>query len=288
MTDTYGLTTIKTLQELANLGFGLANELDYDASRAFYKDDRSWQLPMEADDLRATAQKLLELGHDPELQARLEGSPLLKQATPFPFAAPKAMRLQHFEQLRNLTIDFASAPMSWEAYFAAHQEQIVELWAAPPRWAQAYQAEQERRAAAIAQDRAQKLAQRAQKIAEAAERTSGPERPAPCLEERRKNGLQCNRGDLVEIQKLLPLDAAPQPIQVSIKRCAQCWQLYKDYFVSDAATHQARSYFLKPEESDDARDFQFSAAEAAAASQIDFSARLNPVSTQAKLAPGSD
>lgn len=70
--------------------------------------------------------------------------------------------------------------------------------------------------------------------------------------------------------------APPLRIEVSIKPCSQCWQLYKEYFAVDEATHQARSRFLVPGEQETGLGYSFSSAEADAARAIDFSAVLSP------------
>ena len=110
----------------------------------------------------------------------------------------------------------------------------------------------------------------------AKDKYSKPARIAPCFVETRKNGLNCNRNDLVEIKKLSAVFSTNKKIEISIKKCIQCWQLYKECFEVDESTKQFRNYFVKPNETGAENSFHFSIAEAEEYNKIDITNFVNP------------
>jgi len=68
----------------------------------------------------------------------------------------------------------------------------------------------------------------------------------------------------------LPPPLPPKNGEVSVKRCTECWQIYKEF-------REGRSRFLRPGQSDPALGYDFSPSEAAEFEKIDFGAILHPV-----------
>jgi hypothetical protein len=235
---------------LADLGFGLAKELEQDAYTFYIKDDGRYDRLQFADEIRVKAQDVLNLSSNTEILKLLESSTLLSHATQLPYPASLDERVKQFEQLYAALVDFAHAEVSWEAHFAAHHQRYVELWEEPKRWEQEYQEKQR-----IAAEEIRRLF--AEDLAYAKEKSSKPTQPAPCFAETRKNGLNCNRSDLLEIKKLPTIVSTNKKIEITIKRCSQCWQIYKEYFEVNEVTKQFRSRVVNPKENDNEHALHF-------------------------------
>jgi hypothetical protein len=256
-------------KEFADLGFGLAWELEKEANGIYFKDDRH-HLGLEfADDIRVKAETVLNLSSNTEVVEKLESSTLLSHATKLSDLATREERVEQFEQIYDAFVDFAHAEENWEVHFAANRQKFVELWENPKRREREIQEKQRLRA-----EEAQRRFTR--DLAHAREKFSKPAQEAPCFADTRKNGLNCARSDLVEIKKLPTYFSTSKKIDISIKRCSRCWQLYKECFEVEESTKQFRSRFLKPDETDAERVFHFSIAEAEGYNKIDFRVLINP------------
>lgn len=256
-------------KEFADLGFGLAWELEKEANGIYFKDDRHHLGLQFADDIRVKAEAVLNLLSNTEVVEKLESSTLLSHATKLSDLATLEERVEQFEQIYDAFVDFAHAEENWEVHFAANRQKFVELWENPKR--------REREIQEKRRLRAEEARRRFTKdLAHAREKFSKPAQEAPCFADTRKNGLNCARSDLVEIKKLPTYFSTSKKIDISIKRCSRCWQLYKECFEVDESTKQFRSRFLKPDETDAERVFHFSIAEAEEYAEIDFRVLVNP------------
>lgn len=263
-------------KELADLGRYLAYELDREARRLHvYSDEHGW-LTYDAKIIRDKATDLLSLVRDIEVLEKLESSTLLTQITKLPSLASVDERVKQFEKLYDAYVDFAHAKEGWEVYFAAHRQKYVELWNESKR----RERELQEKARILAEESLRREERRriqyAEDLAFVKEKFSKPAHEAPCFAETRKNGLNCNRNDLVELKKLPTVFSTTKKISISIKRCSQCWQLYKECFVVDESTKQFRSRFLKPNETDAVHALQFSPAEAEEYNKTDLAVLVNP------------
>lgn len=256
-------------KEFADLGFDLAQGLEQEADKFRRRDDNRNQEMWVAACIRVKAKDVLTLLSNPEVVRKLENSALLSQATKLSYFAPLEERVEQFEQLFDALVEFVQSQENWEAHFAANRQKYIEIWEKPKRWEKEFQEQQ--------RIRAEESERRfAKNLAFAKEKYSKPARNAPCFTETRKNGLNCSRNDLVEIKKLPTVFSTNKKIEISIKKCIQCWQIYKEYFVVDEAAKQFRSIFLKPNESDAEQGFHFSAAESEEYNKINLAFLINP------------
>ncbi|HEX8737255.1 MAG TPA: hypothetical protein VF721_18120 [Pyrinomonadaceae bacterium] len=256
-------------KEFADLGFGLAQSIEQEAKKFRYRDDNHDDEMWVAECIRVKAKDVLTLLSNPEVVQKLENSTLLSQAAKLSYLAPLEERVEQFKQLFDALVDFVQAKESWEAHFAANRQKYIEIWEKPERWEKEYQ-EQQR---ILAEETRRQFAKN---LAFAKEKYSKPVRTAPCFAETRKNGLNCSRNDLVIIKQLPTIFSTNKKIEVSIKKCIQCWQIYKEYFVVDESAKQFRSSFLKPNEADAEQGFHFSTAEAEEYNETDLALLINP------------
>ena len=262
--------------KLADLGFSLAKEMIKEGDKFFFKDSRYDNWSSYADQMWRTAQEILNLLNNTEVREKLENSLLLTRATKLPYSATLDERIDQFYQLHSAFVDFAHTKESWEEHFAANRQKFIEIWEASKRWELEFQEKKLLSAERARLRKEREATQFAENLAFAKDKYSKPARAAPCFAETRKNGLNCNRNDLVEIKKLPAVFSTDKKIEISIKKCIQCWQLYKECFEVDESTKQFRNYFVKPNKTVAENSFHFSSAEAEEYNKIDFTNFVDP------------
>jgi hypothetical protein len=222
-----------TVNELADLGLYLAKTLQHQGETTDSRDYNQTCLLQDADTVRDTANRIRNLVSHKRIGECL----LLPQAADLA-PAPFEDEVAHFQSLAALFEGFLNSNQSWSEYFDANRQTITELWDAPRRCKEVNR-ESERRALEAVRLAAERQKEDfAHHLAMAREQFSKPQCEAPCFATTRKNGLNCNRNTLVEIAKLPSLTLPEKRIDLWIKRCAQCWQIYKEYAENNPSTRE--------------------------------------------------
>ncbi len=219
-------------------------------------------------------EKVKTLLSNPQMLAKIEDSGLLRDSKMILATADE--RVSQFELICELLFDLADSEQDWQTHFEVNLDSYVDVWEYPERWERlkAKNKLQHIEYSKLEAERQKTLIAKSKIIG--AELLAKPPHEIPCFYDTRQNGLNCNSGDLVEIAKLPQLLVNSDKYNVSVKKCRQCWQVYKEFVGYDSSLNQFRSKFLKPSEIESNHGFQFSEAEAEEFDKIDFKVFFNP------------
>lgn len=260
-------------KEFINFGFYLIDELTKDNKfngKSAEYDNAAIGISYFQDKVEK-AQTLLS---NPQILKKIEDSGLLRDSKMISAAADE--RVLQFEAIHELLLDLATSEQDWQTHFEESLDKYVDVWEYPERWERRKEKNELRQIeeAKIEAERKETLIAESKIIA--AELLEKPPHEIPCFDETRKNGLNCNNGDLVEIAKLPQIIVNSDKYSVSVKKCRQCWQVYKEFVGFDSSNNRFVNKFLKPNEVENEHSFYFSSAEVEAFDQIDFKVFFNP------------
>jgi hypothetical protein len=261
------------VKEFMDFGFYLVETLT-EANKFYFKSAEYDNAAIGISYFQDKVEKVKTLFNNSQTLKKIEDSGLLRDSKMISATADE--RVSQFELICELIFDLANSEQDWQTHFEVNLDKYVDVWEYPERW-ERRKANNELRQIEEAKTEAerQKILIAESKII-SAELLAKPPREIPCFYETRKNGLNCNNGDLVEIAKLPQLLVNSDKYSVSVKKCRQCWQVYKEFVGFDSSINQFLSRYLKPSETVEKKGFYFSVAEAEEFDKIDFKVFFNP------------
>ncbi len=258
--------------EFIDFGFYLVEKLT-EANKFYYKSAEYDNAAIGVSFFQDKVKHIQSLLNNHEILQKIEDSGLLKNTKII--LASTDERVSQFEAILALCFDLADYKHDWQTHFETNLDWYVDVWEYPERWEISVK-KRELQQIAEAEIEA-KLDKKlfADNLIFAKENLENPPRQAPCFFETRKNGLNCNSGELVSIKEFATVTLNNCEYKISIKKCRQCWQIYKEFIWFDKL-NQVRSKYLKPNESNVEYGFGFSTAEAVEYNKIDFKSFFNP------------
>lgn len=256
----WGFTILKNLRGKTEL----MPDLTYGMSRPL-------EVPIDTRYFEEKLEKLAIYFNDSNVVEKIERSNLLGKIPVF-----SKIDEDWFDKIYRLIVDLAEFKGNWQEHFAVNQISYLTIWEFPQIREEKHLADEQRRAEdeRLETERKQKLF--AENLIQTQENLETPQKQTPCFAETRKNGLNCNSGDLVTIKSFEPVIVNNCEYKISVKKCRQCWQLYKEYFWTDLQNRQFFTKYLKANESDAVKGFQFLIDEAKEYDKIDFKVFFNP------------
>ncbi len=256
----WGFAILKTLREKTEL----MPDLTYGMSRPL-------EVPIDTRYFEEKLEKLTIYFNDSNVVEKIEYSNLLGK---IPFIS--TIDEDWFDEIYRLIVNLAEFNGTWQEHFAINQTSYLTIWEFPQIQKEKRLADERSRAEdeRLEKERKQKLF--TESLIQAQENLERPQNQSPCFAETRKNGLNCNSGDLVTIKSFQPVNVNGCEYKISVKKCRQCWQTYKEYFGTEMQTQQFFTKYLKANESNVEKGFRFSIDEAKEYDKIDFRSFFNP------------
>lgn len=253
-----------------------------------YQWSRPLQIPIDTAYFEEKLANLKRLLNDVEVTGKIEKTRLLErlsranygfneeQPNYFPDDSyPLLLSEEDFTKIYDVIVELSAAD-TWQNHFAENFERYLKIWRYREESIRHYLQNIKWKTENLARREEEKAEKLQSVLLESKEILSRPHREPPCLAERRKNGLACNRENLVLIKALPPMISKLSKTEISIKRCRECWQIYKEFFIVNELNQQFISRLLMPDETDNTHGFGFSKGEAEEYLKIDFVGVLNP------------